>query len=1189
MAPTIERNHIMRRIAAAAAVAALGTAMLAAPAQARSEGPRAAAKVAQSAPWGERSLLNINNMSLWFKRDGFSARNPLNDNSGVTFPRSTDQIVFQDGMIWGGIVNDGEPQTLRVGGQTYEIGTVPGAIVSKGVAEDASDPSVRIYRIRRDFRTADLRLDASELFGKGLSEVTDADVAELRAQYEADWREWPADKGAPFYDNNGDGVYSPAYDASGNPILDGTADEPGVANADQVAWYVINDLDVGAATSLYGSKPIGLEVQVTLWGYARTDALGDVIFKKYQIVYEGTATTPDDATISDMYFAQWADPDVGDYGDDFAGSDIGLSLGYAYNGQESDSHYDGFGLAPPAVGYDFLQGPAVPVYLHDADGNILTDEETGEPLLDMNAEAIWNFGSRPGYKNLPMTSFVYFAAGSAIDDPELGEYVGTEEWYNLLRGFQPQPDIDNPVPYTNALTGEETKFTLDGDPTRAQGWNDGIPLPAGDRRIVLNTGPFEMALGDTQEVVVALLGAVGTSRLRSVAKLKFTDQFVQDAYNSAFQVPSPPTAPNVRTAQLDQSLVLDWGWDPTAVIDTEMEGSPGFEFEGYNIYQLPSAEATLSQGVRVATYDMENGVTTILGIDLDEQSGIVLDVPQQIGTDFGVKRNITITQDYIRGGPLVNGQEYYFAVTAYNRATGAAAAVTTLESSPQLLIVKPQLAPPGTRYEAQPALQINAGHASGASDGSVVASVVDPTQTTGDTYEVRFDADADGNTIWNLVNVTDGVTLLTGETDQTGAANYIGADGFEIAVSGPPNGMKSWAAPAESFDEWAAGNGGGTVADYVEANDHSSATRWFTWAGGSGDWGAEGFSGAMTGDPNNQWFAPTTVTPDRLRTVELRFTSVNETPGKDQYRPLDLTNENVSYAYRYLRGAGADPPALADMTVENPWDFSPYILNTEGPGVYVYQDRVPVALAAYDIEADPPRRLEVAFLENNQPGGMVNGVYGPPFYGDASNVASSGPREWLFIFDLDYTDPNAGENSDILLTNGLIPDASAGEDNLPFMWIIFSERRVVDRFPMDGDRFILVANHVNTADDVFSFTVPGVDSSELLLKEDVKKVNVFPNPYYGVNEAETNRYNSFITFSHLPQRATIRIFDLSGTLVRVMEKDSADQFQRWDLANDNGLPVASGLYIAHVEMPDVGATKTLKLAVVAEEQFLENY
>ena len=234
-------------------------------------------------------------------------------------------------------------------------------------------------------------------------------------------------------------------------------------------------------------------------------------------------------------------PEFQGFGDDFAGSDVELSLGYVYNGQADDSHYVGFGLAPPAAGYDFLQGPIVPVYVLDENGEITVDDN-GDPVLDTTKEAIWNFGRRPGYENLPMTSFVYFAAGSAIGDPELGEYVGTEEWYNLLRGFQPQPDVSNPVPYTNAITGADTKFTLDGDPTRATGWNDGNPLPAGDRRIVLNTGPFTMALGDTQEVVVALLGAVSSTQLRSVAQLKFTDQFVQDAYNSAFQVPSPPAA-----------------------------------------------------------------------------------------------------------------------------------------------------------------------------------------------------------------------------------------------------------------------------------------------------------------------------------------------------------------------------------------------------------------------------------------------------------------------------------------------------------------------------------------------------------------------------------------------------------------------------------------------------------------------
>ena len=54
-------------------------------------------------------------------------------------------------------------------------------------------------------------------------------------------------------------------------------------------------------------------------------------------------------------------------------------------------------------------------------------------------------------------------------------------------------------------------------------------------------------------------------------------------------------------------------------------------------------------------------------------------------------------------------------------------------------------------------------------------------------------------------------------------------------------------------------------------------------------------------------------------------------------------------------------------------------------------------------------------------------------------------------------------------------------------------------------------------------------------------------------------------------------------------KDSADQFYTWNLDNDNNLPVASGLYIAHVDMPDAGVEKVLKIAIVQEQQFLESY
>ena len=1129
------------------------------------------------------TMLNINNMAMWIESSGKSAHNPTTGSAGVTFPRSTDQVIFQDGLIWGGRVIDGNPQELRVGGQTYSIGTVPGVIESRGVAQDRD--TARLYRIRRDYATADLRLDASEVLNKGLSEVTDADEEAVRAQYERDWMEWPAELGAPFYDNDGDGRYDPSVD------------EPGLANADQVIWFAINDLDQGAVADLYGSLPIGMEAQVTLWGYARTDALGDAIFKKYKVIYKGTESTPDTARVEDMYLAQWSDPDLGDFGDDFAGADVDLSLGYVYNSIDDDSHYVDFELAPPAAGYDFLQGPIVPVYLLDEEGNVAVDEE-GNSLLDESSVAIFNDGLRPGYKNLPMTAFVYFAAGSSIGDPDLREYDGTLQWYNLLQGFQPQADVENPVPYTNPLTNEDTKFTLDGDPTRATGWNDGVPLPAGDRRIVMATGPFEMALGDTQEVVVALLGASSSDRLRSVSKLKFTDQFVQDAYNSFFQVPKPPARPNVRLVELDQTIILDWGWDDESIQATEGEGSPGFDFEGYNLYQLPAAEATLSQGVKVATFDIENGVTTILGIALDEESGVVLDVPLQVGIDFGIKRNIKITEDYIRGGPLVNGQQYYFAVTAYNRATAEGAATTALESAPQTMICVPQPPRPGTRYLSKPDAVITAWHAAGASDGAVAVTVVDPTRTTGHDYAIEYAADADGNTVWNLVDKTSGETLLADQTDQAGTAFYVGSAGIEVAVSGPPVGMKSWAGPAMPFEAWKASpeaadltdDGQIKAADFAQAVDHASDTRWFTWAGGSNGWGAEGFQGAMTGDPNHQWFAPTTVTPDRLRTVELRFTDVIEEDGEDQYKPVDLNSENVSWAYRYLRGAGGEPPAPGDLTTtQNPWDFGKYIINTEGPGVYVYQERNPIALSAWDIESEPPRRLEVAFLENNQPGGLVNGVYGPPFYEVVSNVAGSGPREWLFIFDLDYTDPNQGENSDILLNNGLIYDGTEGEEHLPFMWIIFSERRREEDFPSNGDSFLLVANHVNTPADRFSFAVQGSESSDAYLAEDIKKINVFPNPYLGVNAAETSRYSHFVTFSHLPPKANIRIFDMSGTLVRTIEKDDPSQFTHWDLQNHSELPVASGMYIAHIELPGTGKSRILKLAVIREQQFLENF
>jgi hypothetical protein len=55
-------------------------------------------------------------------------------------------------------------------------------------------------------------------------------------------------------------------------------------------------------------------------------------------------------------------------------------------------------------------------------------------------------------------------------------------------------------------------------------------------------------------------------------------------------------------------------------------------------------------------------------------------------------------------------------------------------------------------------------------------------------------------------------------------------------------------------------------------------------------------------------------------------------------------------------------------------------------------------------------------------------------------------------------------------------------------------------------------------------------------------------------------------------------------MVKSILKDDPGQFLAWDMKNDRGSPVASGMYLVFIQMPDLGSTKTLKLGILAEKQ-----
>lgn len=449
---------------------------------------------------GQHSLININDVALWVSRNGLAASHPYGKRWGFFYPRGTAGLVSTDNLLWVGLVRDGITPTIRTGGGTWISSTTPGVILPDRMGESIIDPGNRIYRVRKDYNTADLREDAAEFFDTPLLSVSSSQMEAIRAQYDKDWKEWPWQKGAPFRDLNNNGV------------MDGD-DYPDFQNADQLLWFAYNDM---VTFSYFGSPAIGLEVQVTLWAYDGIKDFQNVVFTRYRLIYKGTPNTPANARIDSMFIGEFADTDVGFYGDDLAGCDSVLSLAFAYNSSASDTFYSSYNLKPPAVGYLVLQGPMVPGSSTD--------------------EALFGFEKRPGFRNLPMTSCIVKPTPSVFSEPPS---VYTYYWWNALRGYYPnwqtldQPWVD---PWRR-----ETKFLLTGDPLTNSGWVDGkiyhgpgsldfhFGAPGG-RRLFIGTGPFSMALGDTQEVVLALFAGIPIDPPKSVNSLKFTAKRIRSSY-----------------------------------------------------------------------------------------------------------------------------------------------------------------------------------------------------------------------------------------------------------------------------------------------------------------------------------------------------------------------------------------------------------------------------------------------------------------------------------------------------------------------------------------------------------------------------------------------------------------------------------------------------------------------------------
>lgn len=1033
------------------------------------------------------SKLNINNISTTIWNDGLNDQNEYG-NSGFEYPKgSGNYAVYASGFAWAGSVKN----ELRGNGSIFQSGLTPGKIGPGGVPGDAS--SARIYRVRSDYKTASL-----------IEEINDREgtAEQIREQYESDWNQWPADQGAPYEDINKDGKYSPQIDI------------PGVPGAGQTIWYVVNDLNADKTLAFSGTMPIGIEMQFTAWAYKEPGPVKNMIFRKYKLINKGGEQ------VDSMHIMIWGDPDLGDAVDDYVGCDTLLNLEYVYNSRTKDNIY---GYTPPSVGFTLLQGPRV-----------------NASALDT---ALYDGKKIPGMKNLPITSFVYVFNNTYLSDLMLNRNF--RQLYYYMQGLD---NFGKPLHLPASLGGGVTKFLFSGDPVTGTGYIEGMPVgmqtvtPPGDRRFGMGSGPFTFAPGDTQEVVTAEIAAGATKDIGNLQAINVLKNYTGLAHQF-FEQDMPgarlPKSPAVKAAGYKNEIVLNWGSNENNIDSVESNSILNYRFQGYKVYQLPKEDSKITEAKRIAVFDKIDGIKEIVEEENDPETGAIIHLVRQFGTDSGIKRNISIKKDAFTEYPLINGRTYYFAVTSYY--FNPDMNPKSMESQPLTISVMPQENDPGVFLGKNYGDTLKVKHTSGRGDGVISPIVVDPNSLNGHDY--RLDFKVKNGVVYG--RITD-ITLNRVVLDSIGISEdgeLRQADGIETGIFNPPSGMKSDGANnTDDRSKW--------------GWDIPSGARRFTWNGAQG-LRLEGFEGAM--GAGITWLG-SSVGYDKLKNILIKFA---ETDTSGVANPND---PNISYAYRYLRGANSSPAKP---------EFANYIVRKVSG--YSYQDfKKNFPFAAYDVE-DPihPRRLSVGYLENNAVNGLLDGKYWPPITG-TDNTSPTSPREWFFVFDTDYAEsPDQNLQGDLL--SGQMPiliHATANRNSKSFS---------------NGDQFAIFVNHQLSSEDAYTFSSPATEYNKDRAAADVEKINVFPNPYYCLNAEKINGNNNFVTFSHLPQKATIRIFNLAGQLVKTIHKDTPSQFMRWDLLNDHNFQIASGLYLVHVEMPGLGKSKILKMAIIQQQFVPERY
>jgi hypothetical protein len=648
-----------------------------------------------------------------------------------------------------------------------------------------------------------------------------------------------------------------------------------------------------------------------------------------------------------------------------------------------------------------------------------------------------------------------------------------------------------------------------------------------------SAGPFDFAPGESVNYVLAAVGGINEDAFYATADLAIA------TYNARFQAPGPPQRPDDFRANgvaagphgktydpvlheypiyYTPSGNITLTWDLTAAMSTPDPNSGEVDFGGIRLWRSVDRGLTWgqqwldNQGTPLGWYPYRQWDLIDGFVGTDAMTG------EYIGSDTGLVSSFTETD-------MVDGMEYWYAITAYDRGAwvgglGGTEVFQPLSTArgddpnyPTMVAVIAGSRPggfvdgmigTGTAASSSYYVLNSTGEAGNA---SIYVEVVDGTAITGDSYQLAvtdYFIDAFGDTTHSNV-----LTPATGD-------EFIAAG---VTLTNTVTGSLLYQYREASREAYGWQNIPVTEGFRVYAQDVNDGQP------GVYDWDAVGSHG---------WSMYRDLTPYSSGSLERVI-------HNDAYWDLDVI-------WRFFDASGDTNKAINRHTrrvVQVPfeiWDTDnnirrwPVITDSYGSSdnwdhgyETIYVTTVPYANDFFDLGTYP----------DHDPANSTYWNY------DEDNPAVS-RSEWAYYFELDESDPDT--------------------------WL--------DGETWHADMYRPLSLELGAS---LSFSTTTSTTDETLISMD--EIRAVPNPYYVFAEWDQSDIRRKIQFTNVPTNSTIDIYTISGELIASLRHDpvvyNSDYVGTvdWNLWTFEFTEAAYGLYI-YVVKTDDGRKKIGKLTII---------